>query len=235
MTSGDEMADDLDSGSGESRETTVRRMARAYLSALLAADEVAAESTIRDAIDAGLTGAEIDEELIAPALWRVGELWERGDISVADEHAATEISLRVLALQREARRVADARAGHRVMLATPPGEMHVVALRMVSNLLRHSGYQVLMLGADVPADDLRTSVLHHRPDVICMSVTLVSRADPMLRLIDAMRELHPSVGFVVGGRGMTIERQLQPGVQLCPRVSQAVEAVDATVKKARLN
>lgn len=235
MTSGDEMADDLDSGSGESRETTVRRLARAYLSALLAADEVAAENTIRDAIDAGLTGAEIDEELIAPALWRIGELWERGDISVADEHAATEISLRVLALQREARRVADARAGHRVMLATPPGEMHVVALRMVSNLLRHSGYQVLMLGADVPADDLRASVLRHRPDVICMSVTLVSRADPMLRLIDAMRELHPSVGFVVGGRGMTIERQLQPGVQLCPRVSQAVEAVDATVKKARLN
>ena len=46
----------------------------------------------------------IDDEIIAPALWLVGDLWERGDISIADEHLATEISLRVLALAREARR-----------------------------------------------------------------------------------------------------------------------------------
>jgi hypothetical protein len=37
---------------------------------------------------------------------KIGELWERGQISVAEEHIATEISLRVLALQREAQRVA---------------------------------------------------------------------------------------------------------------------------------
>ena len=60
-------------------------------------------------MEAGLATADIDDEIIAPALWLVGELWERGDISVADEHLATEISLRVLALQREARRVASSR------------------------------------------------------------------------------------------------------------------------------
>jgi methanogenic corrinoid protein MtbC1 len=102
----------------------------------------AAESTIRDALDADLTSAEVHEELIAPALWLIGELWERGEISVADEHAATEISLRVLALEREAQRVARARGGHRVMLATPPGELHVVALRMVDSLLAAAGYNV---------------------------------------------------------------------------------------------
>src|SRR5690349_9330636 len=124
-------------------EETVSALCRAYATALLYGDEGAAEVTIREAIDAGLSTAVIDDEIIAPALWLVGELWSRGEISVADEHLATEISVRMLALQREAARLAQARAGHRVMLATPSGEQHVVALRMIGNLLREAGYDVL--------------------------------------------------------------------------------------------
>ena len=113
----------------------VGELGRAYAAAVLSGDEVAAELVIRDAIDADLTVAEVDEEIIAPALWLVGELWQRGEISVADEHLATEISVRVLALEREARRVARGRPAHLIMLATPAGELHVVALRMVANML----------------------------------------------------------------------------------------------------
>ena len=95
-------------------------------------------------------------------MWLIGDLWERGEISVADEHLATEISTRVLALQREAERLAVARGGHRIMLATPEGEQHIVALRMVRNLLREAGYDVLMLGADVPPADLAASAARRR-------------------------------------------------------------------------
>ncbi len=136
--------------SRECRAGRVSEFERAYTAALLAGDEIAAESTIREAMDAGLNSAEIDEGVIAPALWLMGALWERGEISVADEHLATEISMRVLALQREADRVAKQRRRHRVMLATPAGERHIVALRMVSNLLSGAGYWIVMLGADVP-------------------------------------------------------------------------------------
>src|SRR4051812_30366540 len=143
--------------SPEAREERISEIARAYAAALLAGDEVAAEIAIRDALDAKLSSAEIDDEIIAPALWLVGELWERGRISVADEHVATEISLRVLALQREVQRVAVARGDHLAMLATPSGERHAVALRMADTLLRDAGYGVLMLGVDVPADALAAS------------------------------------------------------------------------------
>ena len=118
------------------------------------ADEAAAEIAIREAIEAGLDTAQIDDEIIAPALWHVGDLWQRGEISVADEHLATEISIRVLALQREAQPVAHSRGEHRVVLAAPAGELHIVALRMVDNLLRNAGYDVAMLGSDVPTEAL---------------------------------------------------------------------------------
>ena len=106
---------------------------RAYAKALLDGDEVGAELAVRDAIDARITTAQIDEEIIAPALWLVGRLWARGEISIADEHLATEISLRVLALQREVTRTVQARGSHTALLAAPAGEQHTVALQMIAS------------------------------------------------------------------------------------------------------
>jgi MerR family transcriptional regulator, light-induced transcriptional regulator len=191
-------------------------------------------------MEARLTTAEIDEDIIAPALWLIGQLWERGEISVADEHAATEISateisIRVLALQREAQRVASARRHHRVMLAAPAGELHVVALRMIENLLRDAGYDVVMLGADVPADALAASAGRHKPAVICLSTSMPSGTDQVLISIDEVQHEWPGAAFVVGGRGLTPRVRSQPGIEVCRRVSEAVEAVDGMVKHADLN
>src|SRR3954447_2733430 len=103
--------------------------------ALLEGDAVAAERVVRDAFDDELPYALIHDAVVAPALHRIGKLWERGEIGVAHEHLATQISLRVLALLRELFGVARRRSEKRVMLAAVEGEQHVVALQMVGDLL----------------------------------------------------------------------------------------------------
>ena len=217
-----------------SHEAKVIELHRAYATALLMGDEIGAELAIRDAMDAGLGAAEIDDGIIAPALWLVGDLWERGEISVADEHLATEISMRVLALQREAQRVADRRREHRIMLATPEGELHVVALRMIGNLLRDAGYDILMLGAGVPAADLAASAGRYEPDVICLSSTMPGGTDRIWITIDEVQLKRPEAGFVLGGSGLARLRS-EPGINVCRRVPEVVEAVDAMIKRADLN
>jgi methanogenic corrinoid protein MtbC1 len=205
------------------------------LDALLACDERAAENAVREAMDAKLSTTEIDDHIIAPALLRVGELWQRGEIPIADEHIAAGISIRVLALQREAQRVAQARSAHGVMLVAPAGERHVVALQMVGNLLHGAGYDVVMLGAEVPDDALGAAAGRHEPDVICMSMTLSVEIERVVSSIEAARRQCPGVGFVLGGRGLTGQMRLWPHVRVCQRVSDVVEVVDAIVKRANLN
>lgn len=216
-------------------DANIAELASAYARALLLGDEVAAEVAIREAMDANLSTAEIDDKVMTPALWLVGDLWERGKLSVAEEHIATEISLRVLALQREAQRVAESRSERRILLGAPSGELHVVALRMVANLLRGAGYDTVMLGPDVPAHTLGSVARRHRVSVVCMSWTMYGRTDEVLNAIDDVQRVWPSAGFVVGGRGVSVERQLRPQVQVCKRVSEAVETVDALVQRAALN
>jgi MerR family transcriptional regulator, light-induced transcriptional regulator len=222
-------------GENDAREELVGELGQAYAAALLSGDEIAAETAIREAMDAGLTTAEIDDEIIAPALWLVGELWERGEITVADEHLATEISMRVVTLQREAQRVAVSRGDHGVLLAAPAGELHVVALRMIANLLRDAGYDVLMLGADVPAEALAASARHHQPDVVCLSATMRSGGDEVTATMDAVQRAWPRAGFVIGGRAVASRVRSRPGVDVCGRVSEVVEAVDAMVQRADQN
>jgi methanogenic corrinoid protein MtbC1 len=221
--------------SREAQRAKVTELGRAYAEALISADEAAAEIAIREAMDAGLDTASIDDEIIAPALWRIGDLWERGEISVADEHIATEISIRVLALQREAQRVAQTRGEHRVLLAAPAGEQHIVALRMIDNLLRNAGYEVAMLGSDVPGEAL-IALMHRRPpDVVCLTSTMVDPAGKVLATIDALQRRWPTMGFVIGGSALASRVHSRPGIDVCRRVSEAVEAVDAMVRGGSRN
>jgi methanogenic corrinoid protein MtbC1 len=216
-------------------ETRIAELAGAYADALVAGDEIAAEIAIREAMDSDLDTAAIDEKVIAPALWLIGELWERGQITIAEEHIATEITVRILTLQREAQRVAQSRGRYRVMLATPPGELHVVALRMVENLVRGAGFDAVMLGADVPAPALAAAARDHEAHVLCLSATMPGRSDDVLAVMDEVRQAWPSAAFVLGGRGLTVEDKLRAQVHLCHGVSEASEAIDALIKHSGLN
>jgi MerR family transcriptional regulator, light-induced transcriptional regulator len=220
---------------GSDPDQLLADLGRAYAKALLAGDEVGAELAVRDAIDARLSTAQIDDEIIAPALWLIGRLWARGEISVADEHLATQISLRVLALQREASRTARDRAGRKAMLAAPAGELHIVALQMIANLLRDAGYTVLMLGPDVPPAALAEAASRHEPDVICLTATMPDVSDRVMLAIHEVERGFAGAGYVVGGRGLSVRLRPRPGIHVCKRVSEAVEAADAVLKRADLN
>ena len=216
-------------------ERLLTDLSRAYAKALLAGDEVGAELAVRDAIDARLSTAQIDDEIIAPALWLVGRLWARGEISVADEHLATEITLRVLALQREVTRTVMERSGRKALLAAPSGEQHTVALQMIANLLRDAGYTVLMLGPDVPSDALAEAACRHEPEVICMTATMPDASDRVTLAIREIGRGWRGAGYIVGGSGLSARLRPRPGIHVCRRVSEVVEAADAVLKRAELN
>ena len=108
--------DPLDRLPDPARRAAVTALADAYCEAVLAGDGPEAERVIREALDADLPEAVIGGEIIGPAMREVGALWEAGSISVADEHLATELSTRIIMLQREHFRIVHRRAVRRVLL-----------------------------------------------------------------------------------------------------------------------
>ncbi len=196
---------------------------------------VAAERAVRDAIDAGMSELEIDDEIITPAMRFVGDRWAAGDLTVAQEHLATSISFRVIALQHERFRVSQRRAGTRVLLAALEGELHVLGLEMAASGLLHAGYDVRMLGADVPTTELGDAIRQHRPAVVGFTTTRLQTATRAYGAIAAARAVNPSVGILVGGAAAQDIGSGDPSVAVCTHVGDVLDLADALVQRAGLN
>jgi MerR family transcriptional regulator, light-induced transcriptional regulator len=208
---------------------------RAYADALLAGDPHDAELVVRDAVDGGLGEALLDDEVIRPALALVGDLWADGRLSVAEEHLATAISRHVVAILRDLFRLQRERRTHRVLLAAAEGEQHVLGLEMAASLIEHGGYDVRQFGADLPVEDLGLAIEIHEPAVVGFTTATERTALNLPAAFAAVRERSPHMGILVGGRGVDEAWATAWDVVVCRHVADAVDRVDALVRRAAHN
>ena len=113
-------------------------------------DELALET----AIDLVLSRFDLDtaiRDVFLPALRTLGEDWEAGRVSVAQEHFSVNVLRgRMMGLARGW----DHGFGPRALLACPPTEYHDVSLILFGLALRQRGWRVTFLGADTPIGEV---------------------------------------------------------------------------------
>ncbi len=176
-------------------------LAQRFTDALLDGEGHTAERIIDHALAMGLAPEAVQTLVIAPAMARIGELWEADAITIADEHLATAISQRVLIrlLERMNARPVPARSRENVLLAAVEGQHHVLGLRMIADVLEGAGFDVLYLGGDVPVASLRAFVVTHRPADAGLAFGIAGDAE---RLADALWTIHgvaPETRILLGG------------------------------------
>ncbi len=179
-----------------------RQLARRYGDALRAASTTAADAVVDEAIAVGASVPEVQTEVIGPAMYRIGDLWEQGAISVADEHLATAISHQALIRLFTKLQVAPPRSREKVLLAAVAGQRHVLGLRMVADVLEGAGFDVLYLGADVPTDSLASIVLEHQPAVTGLGCPSVDGSPALGAAITAIAETGVDTRIMLGGDGV---------------------------------
>ena len=177
-----------------------RGLADLYLVALRDGSEPAAQAVARKALAAGLDLADVHARLIEPAMRSIGDLWERREISVADEHLATAISQDVAARILMRSRQARPRSRERVLMAAVEGEEHVLGLRLATDVLDSAGFDTLYLGADLPIAALVDACLIYRPAVLGLTVSIEDNAPTLLRTVVELTRMMPDLQVIVGGR-----------------------------------
>ncbi|MGO9752261.1 MAG: EAL domain-containing protein [Solirubrobacteraceae bacterium] len=205
--------------------------ARAFADALRVGDPHAAALVVDRAVGDGLTSVEIQSRVIAPAMRGIGELWERGAVTVAQEHLATAISHHVLARLYPGLLGQNRRRGERVVVAGVHGEYHALGLRMAADVFEGSGFEVRFLGADVPQGSLLALVAEHLPAIVALGVTMPLNAAMLIRSLRALRDRDVALRLVVGGQGVPIVLRHSAGVfyaadtqQLADYASTALDA-----------
>ncbi len=125
-------------------------------------------------------------QVIQPAMFRIGLLWEQGDISVAQEHLATAIVSRVMASLYPRFIIVEQTKG-RALISAAPNEHHELGARMVADLLELDGWDVRYLGANVPVEDLQSMITNYKPFVLGLSVGMAFNLDKASKIIASVR------------------------------------------------
>ncbi len=142
------------------------------------------------------------ERRMAPYLAEIGERWARGELRVSQEHFASEQAREFLSTQwrRLAERVRG--PGHAsVVLATPPGEQHVLGLHMAAWVVARANARVVFLGADTPVVEVVFAAERYAADGIVLSAATGYAGDLQHHLAELVGRLPRHVSVAVGGGG----------------------------------
>lgn len=169
-----------------------------YFQSVSDVDARGATDFVLEMFDEGTPVPRIISEVLGPAQVRVGELWQQGDWSVADEHAATAITeVATLALGHAARPQAASQQRH-VVVVCPEGEWHTLPARMTAVVAASPEARVTVLGPSLPGDQLARRLAGGDVDLLALSCTMPTNLLGAARSIAVAHE--HNIPVLVGGR-----------------------------------
>ncbi len=202
--------------------------ARRFLDALLRPSETDAEAVLPDC---GKAAGEIPvwwEQVITPALHKMGRLWYSGDITVAQEHMGTAIAQRVLS--RCFPRLPDVpRRPETLCVAAAPNEFHDVGASMVRDTLQLAGFDVRYTGANTPADSIVALIRDGGARALLVSTTMPFNLFETRELVRVVHQTVPGMHVVVGGQAYRSDPGLWQHVgadAYVPRLSRVVDHLE---------
>jgi methanogenic corrinoid protein MtbC1 len=183
-------------GSATSLNSPLTAHQIALQNAFLHSDEAAARRALDDAF--GLFSIEqVATQIIQPTLETLGTTWMKGELTIAQEHFASNLVRQKLIALIQAQ-AATALAGFHIVAASAPEEEHELGLLMLVLLARHQGWRVTYLGQRTPLIEMARHAQEQKADAIVVSVTTVLGLASLIPWF--MKTSRPNVPIAFGGR-----------------------------------
>jgi DNA-binding transcriptional MerR regulator/methylmalonyl-CoA mutase cobalamin-binding subunit len=143
--------------------------------------------------------SKFSADLIVPLIERIGTAWQSGEISAAEEHAASALIKEVLFTT--SRPFAESTGAPNLVVATPAGQLHELGAVLVSCTARRDGWQVTYLGPSLPAAEIARAAIRNQSLAVGLSIVYPSD-DPQLpaELLQLRQSLPDEVSILIGGR-----------------------------------
>ncbi len=170
-----------------------------YSQAALRGDEGACAIIVDRALRANSSLVDICEDLFSASMAHIGQLYQNGAIGIADEHAASAVTERMLG-RASAAQIIPLATGYRAIVGCAPGNWHAIGPRMVADYLRTEGWRVMFLGANVPEESFIASAADFNPHLLMLS-TCTQSSEAALSVIKALHESSPDLPIAIGGSG----------------------------------
>ncbi len=148
-------------------------------------------------------GTLLQEGLIA-AMKQVGQLYEEGEVFVPEMLVAARAMSSALAVLKPQLVSQGVASSGKVAIGTVKGDLHDIGKNLVAMMLEGSGYEIMDLGVDVPAEKF-VEAIREGANVVAMSALLTTTMTNMKVIIEAIKAagLRDKARIIVGGAPIT--------------------------------
>lgn len=181
---------------GASPATRSGELVAAFVTASKSLDVAQMDRLLDEAFAAQRFEAAL-EDVLFPALRRIGEGWSEGSIDVSMEHAASETIRRRLVRFYES--VASTSAPQ-VIVGLPPGCHHEIGALAFAIAARRGRLETIYLGADVPLASWLVAAQTTRAPVAVVGVIDASDVPAATEVVTTLRTSPGRTAVAVGGR-----------------------------------
>lgn len=140
---------------------------------------------------------QVADQWILPQLSRIGDAWEAGELTIAQEHFASAGLMRAISATFDAAPVAA--TGPTVLVGLPPGDRHQIALLTFATCLRRRGVNVVYLGSDIPVEEWVRAADGRRARAAVIGVTSERFVERAQAVVDGLAAVSPPLSVWVGG------------------------------------
>jgi methanogenic corrinoid protein MtbC1 len=192
-------------------------------------DVQAAQGIIAQAVYSGLRQVDIMVGLIAPLLYIIGEQWEQGNVSVAEEHRFTLFCENVFhVLNNGSKRTnpeGDATIKPTVVLVNAYGNNHTLGLRILAMWLRSKHIDAQLLEPTPAPIELLSLCQQQRPVAVLISLALPEQRPGVVILSEALASVSEYKPIVAVG-GYAVKMGLTTPIQGTQFVTDITYLVD---------
>jgi 5-methyltetrahydrofolate--homocysteine methyltransferase len=134
----------------------------------------------------------------------VGQLYEEGEIFVPEMLVAARAMTAALGVLKPHLVEEGVEAAGTVAICTVQGDLHDIGKNLVAMMLEGSGFEIMDLGVDVPAERF-VQAIREGANVVAMSALLTTTMTNMQATVNAIREagLRDKARIIIGGAPIT--------------------------------
>jgi methanogenic corrinoid protein MtbC1/DNA-binding XRE family transcriptional regulator len=174
------------------------KLRSAYATAVLEGNADEAQRVLDQGLASGVIPSKLYLDVLMPVQVELGARWHRGEISIPQEHIATQITLRQMTRLKGLLKT-RLKLGLKAVVSSVEGDQHFIGAQAVADFLSVDGWEVDFLGADVPTDHLVPFSKARGAHLVCVSCSLTGLVPVAAKLVQELKKLNPAPKVIVGG------------------------------------
>ena len=158
---------------------------------------------IESALATGVEPNELTEKCLTAAMNDIGVDFGAGRIFLPQVLLSAEAMRAAFNILKEKFPAQDGEGKGTVVLATVKGDVHDLGKNIVGALLENSGFKLIDLGKDVPAEEIVSSAIKNEADIVGLCALMTTTMTEIDEVIKQLKESGNTSKVIVGGAALT--------------------------------